>query len=171
MYVGRVSKEKDLHVLVDVLKKLTALRSDIRLVMVGNGPYLEDMHRALGQTPVTFTDFLTDDELAMAYASSDVFIFPSQTDTFGNVVLEAQASGVPVIVTDKGGPRENMIDGMTGLVVPAGDSEAFVRAVLNLKNSPKVLERMRRDARQFVENRSFEAAYLELWESYRNTGN
>ena len=171
LYVGRVSKEKDLHVLVDVLKKLTALRSDIRLVMVGNGPYLEDMHRALGQTPVTFTDFLTDDELAMAYASSDVFIFPSQTDTFGNVVLEAQASGVPVIVTDKGGPRENMIDGMTGLVVPAGDSEAFVRAVLNLKNSPKVLERMRRDARQFVENRSFEAAYLELWESYRNTGN
>jgi glycosyltransferase involved in cell wall biosynthesis len=171
LYVGRVSKEKDLHVLVDTFKTLTALRSNIRLVIVGNGPYLEEMHRALGDTPVTFTDFLADEDLAMAYASSDIFLFPSQTDTFGNVVLEAQASGLPVIVTDKGGPKENMIDGTTGLVVPAGDSEAFVRAVLNLKNSPKVLEQMKRDARRFTEKRSFEAAYLRLWESYRNSGN
>ncbi len=171
LYVGRISREKDLHVLVDVFKKLSVLRSDIRLIMVGNGPYLEDMRKALGDNRVTFTDFLADDELAMAYASSDIFLFPSKTDTFGNVVLEAQASGLPVIVTDKGGPKENMIDGMTGLVVPAGDSEAFVRAVLNLRNSPRVMERMRRDARQFMENRSFEAAYLRLWESYRNPGN
>ncbi len=167
LYVGRVSREKNLPELVEAFKQLAALRKGIRLIVVGEGPYLEEMKQALEGLPVTFTGFLDGEDLPQAYASSDVFLFPSTTDTFGNVVLEAQASGLPVIVTDGGGPQENLIPGRTGYVVRAGDTEAFVRTVLQLIDNRYLLERMKRNARKYVQNRSFEAAYLALWDSYR----
>ena len=108
LYVGRVSKEKNLPRLVEVFKKLAALRTGIRLVVVGEGPYLEEMKQALEGFAATFTGFLDGDDLPQAYASSDIFLFPSTTDTFGNVVLEAEASGIPVVVTDEGPPTGRM---------------------------------------------------------------
>jgi len=167
LYVGRVSKEKNLPQLVEVYKRLASLRKGIRLVVVGEGPYLEEMKQALAGLPVTFTGFLSGDDLPQAYASSDIFLFPSTTDTFGNVVLEAQASGIPVVVTDEGGPQENLIPGKTGYVVP-NDDDAFLHAVLQLVDNRHLLEKMKRNARKYVQNRSFEAAYLRLWDSYRN---
>jgi glycosyltransferase involved in cell wall biosynthesis len=83
------------------------------------------------------------------------------------VVLEAQASGLPVIVTDQGGPQENLIPGRTGYVVRAGDTEGFVRAALQLIDNRYLLEGMKWNARNYVQDRSFEAAYLRLWDSYR----
>ena len=77
-----------------------------------------------------FTGFLTGEELATLYASSDVFVFPSTTDTFGNVVLEAQASGLPVIVSDEGGPKELMIHNETGYVIKANDKSALVNTLM-----------------------------------------
>lgn len=168
LYVGRVSREKNLPELVEVFKDLAALRTAVRLVVVGEGPYLEEMKRALDGLPVTFTGFLAGEDLSQAYASSDIFLFPSTTDTFGNVVLEAQASGLPVIVTDRGGPQENLIPGRTGYVIRAGDREAFLHAALQLVDNRRLLEGMKRNARKYMENRSFEAAYLRLWESYGN---
>jgi glycosyltransferase involved in cell wall biosynthesis len=168
LYVGRVSKEKNLHRLVEVFKKLVAQRSGLRLVVVGEGPYLEEMQQALDGLPVTFTGFLSGEDLPQAYASSDIFLFPSTTDTFGNVVLEAEASGIPVVVTDQGGPQENLIPGRTGYIVPGDDEEAFLKAVLQLVDNRQLLEKMKRNARKYVQNRSFEAAYLRLWDSYRN---
>jgi glycosyltransferase involved in cell wall biosynthesis len=167
LYVGRISREKNLPELVEVFKELTALRKGIRLIVVGDGPYLEEMKQALDGFPVTFTGFLGGEDLPQAYASSDIFLFPSTTDTFGNVILEAQASGLPVIVTDQGGPQENLIPGRTGYVVRGGDKEGFLRAVLQLVDNPYLLEGMKRNARKYVQGRSFEAAYLKLWESYR----
>ena len=117
--------------------------------------------------PVTFTGFLEGEDLAQAYASSDIFIFPSTTDTFGNVVLEAQASGLPVIVTDKGGPKENLIPDVTGFVVPANNPDALIETVSMLTDNPDRLQKMKQDARKYMENRSLESAYLELWESYQ----
>jgi glycosyltransferase involved in cell wall biosynthesis len=166
LYVGRVSKEKNLPALVDVFTTLAEIRDDVRLIVVGDGPYLREMQHQLEGLPVTFTGFLSGDDLAQAYASSDIFLFPSTTDTFGNVVLEAQASGLPVIVTDEGGPKENLIPGQTGFVVPAGDVDAFVQRVLALTSDSRMLERMRKDARHYMENRSFESAFMELWDSY-----
>ena len=85
-----------------------------------------------------------------AYASADLFVFPSATDTFGNVVLEAQASGVPVIVTDAGGPRELMIDGETGAVFPAGSGSGLVEAVRRLTLDRNSLAEMGHNARAFT---------------------
>ncbi|BBD09488.1 glycosyltransferase [Desulfovibrio ferrophilus] len=167
LYVGRVSQEKNLHVLTGAFKRLAARRTGVRLVVVGNGPYLEQMQDELSGYPVTFTGPLTGDDLAAAYASASIFVFPSTTDTFGNVVLEAQASGLPVIVTDQGGPQENLIPGQTGLIVPDGDERHFERAMETLVDNPARVREMRHNARNYMEGRSFEASYLQLWELYR----
>ena len=166
LYVGRVSREKDLHVLTEAFCKLRALRRDLELVVVGDGPYLAEMRQALRGLPAVFTGVLDGEDLAAAYASSDIFVFPSATDTFGNVVLEAQASGLPVIVTDKGGPRENMVPDRTGLVVAAGDPDALARAVLHLADSPERLSFMRGNARASMEHRTFDETFLQTWELY-----
>jgi glycosyltransferase involved in cell wall biosynthesis len=170
LYVGRVSREKNLPDLVDTYKKLIDRDPGFHLIVVGNGPYLEEMKAALEGLPVTFTGFLEGDDLAQAYASSDIFIFPSTTDTFGNVVLEAQASGLPVIVTDHGGPRENMIHGRTGFVVPAGQPDSVIEALITLTENPALRHQMKGNARKHMEDRSFEAAYMSLWDSYRTPG-
>ena len=112
--------------------------------------------------------FLTGEGLAQAYASSDLFVFPSTVDTMGNVVLEAQASGLPVIVTDQGGPSENMIDQETGLVVPAGDRmpSRLAEAVLDLCDHPDRMAAMGHHARRYTEKRSFQKCFLEFWNAY-----
>jgi glycosyltransferase involved in cell wall biosynthesis len=117
---------------------------------------------------VTFTGFLSSEPLSEAYASSDLFVFPSQTDTFGNVVLEAQASGLPVVVTDKGGPCENMLPGKTGLVVAGGDKSQLTGAIKTIAGDPVLRSEMGRAARRYMENRSFEANYLRQWDLYRS---
>src|SRR5207245_2873489 len=86
----------------------------IQLYLVGDGPYLQALHEAMPEA--IFTGYLRGKELAAAYASADVFVFPSTTDTFGNVVIEAQASGVPVIVSDTGGPKELVEANVNGVV-------------------------------------------------------
>jgi glycosyltransferase involved in cell wall biosynthesis len=137
------------------------------LIVVGDGPYLDEMNRTLTGFPVTFTGYLTGDDLSQAYASSDVFVFPSITDTFGNVVLEAQASGLPAIVSDRGGPKESVIHGTSGFVLSTDDRRAFVNTILGLADEPDHLSQFRQQARASVENQSFETAYLRFWESYR----
>ncbi len=89
------------------------------MIMVGDGPYLDELKDLLAGTPCIFTGYRDGEELATIYASCDLFVFPSATDTFGNVVLEAQASGLPVIVTNSGGPQENMTPHKTGEIVQA----------------------------------------------------
>ncbi|MFH1912914.1 MAG: glycosyltransferase [Pseudomonadota bacterium] len=166
LYVGRVSREKGLDVLAEAYLKAARLRDGLQLIVVGDGPYLAEMKRLLRGSPATFTGILKGEALAQAYASSDIFVFPSATDTFGNVILEAQASGLPVIVTDKGGPCENMLPNETGLVVPAGNLDALLRAVLHLIDTPERIEYMRRKARSHVENRTFDATFLKTWEIF-----
>jgi len=168
LYVGRVSREKDLPLLTRAFEEMAGQGLNVRLVVVGDGPYLGEMRDRLAGLPATFTGFLSGDELAEAYASSDIFVFPSQTDTFGNVVLEAQASGLPVIVTDKGGPCENVLPEKTGLVVAGGDKAELVQAMTRLAADAGLRASMGRAARQYMENRSFEANYLRQWDLYRS---
>jgi glycosyltransferase involved in cell wall biosynthesis len=167
LYVGRVSKEKNLDVLAEVFRRLSATEQKVSLVVIGDGPYLPKMREELEGLPAVFTGYLEGDDLLQAYASCDIFVFPSTTDTFGNVILEAQASGLPVIVTDAGGPRENLVPGKTGLVVPAGDVPAFTKALGRLTGNPDMLREMKEAARGYMEDRGFESAYEKLWESYR----
>ena len=168
IYVGRISKEKNLDVLTRAFNKLAFLQPGLQLIVVGDGPYRHEMTKALEHTNAIFTGYLDGDDLVKAYASSDLFIFPSSTDTFGNVVLEAQASGIPVIVTDSGGPQENLIDGETGIIVPAHNDQAIIDAVLKICGSRSRMAKMKKNARNYMENRSFEAAFNKSWELYQS---
>ncbi|MDY6904499.1 MAG: glycosyltransferase [Thermodesulfobacteriota bacterium] len=168
IYVGRVSKEKNLQMFEAMMRQICRVRKDVCLVIVGEGPYMKEMQEALADLPVVFTGYLTGEDLSQAYASSDIFLFPSTVDTMGNVVVEAQASGVPVIVTDQGGPSENMIHEETGFVLPADDSLAdrFAETVLDICNHPDMLAAMRQKARTYTRQRSFENSFLTFWQNY-----
>ncbi|WP_373500095.1 glycosyltransferase [Desulfococcus sp.] len=166
LYVGRVSREKNLLRLAEAFKRLARVTPDVHLVVVGDGPYLEEMRQTMADCPCTFTGYLKGDDLADTYASGDLFVFPSTTDTFGNVVLEAQASGLPIIVTDQGGPCENMVPNVTGLVVPGDDPDRLLDAMQRLACDREMRVRMGRAAREYMEERSFENAFVRQWKIY-----
>jgi glycosyltransferase involved in cell wall biosynthesis/predicted metal-dependent phosphoesterase TrpH len=153
LYAGRVSREKDLPLLVDVFRGLVKDGHDVSLVVAGDGPFREQMQRQLAGYPAFFLGFLSQERLAHVYASADVFVFPSSTDTFGNVVLEAQACGLPVLVSDEGGPQE-LIGSSGGLVLPAHNRRAWTAALAALIGDDQRRLRMGREARRFVEERA-----------------
>jgi len=150
LYVGRVSREKGLEMLVDAVRELVDNGAAIALAVIGDGPYREEMEAALSGYPALFTGYLAGEQLQRGYASADLFVFPSATDTFGNVVLEAQASGLPVIVSDEGGPRELMIDGETGVVFRAGSTSGLVTAIRTMTSDPQRITHMGLNARRFT---------------------
>jgi len=150
LYVGRIGLEKNLDTLADAFLALCAERKDVHLLVVGDGPYRKDLEARLAGAPVTFTGFLEGQELSIAYASADVKLFPSTTDTWGNAPLEAQASGLPVVVSDQGGPQELMVDGVTGFCVRGRDVAALADAMGKLLDEGR-RTRMGAAARAFVE--------------------
>ena len=103
--------------------------------------------------------------MAAAYASSDIFVFPSTTDTFGNVILEAQASGLPVVVSDSGGPKELVADKANGLITKSHDVEDFTCAIRALVTNRALRERMASAARDSVTDRSWPRAFKKFWAS------
>ena len=156
LYVGRVSKEKNLKLLADAFKDAFDRGYSCNLIIVGDGPYRKELESKLFGYPVLFTGFLTGEDLSKIYASSDIFVFPSTTDTFGNVVLEAQASGLPVIVSDEGGPKELMINGETGFVVKANDKESLTHAMEFFIMDRSNVVAMGKQARHFTETNGIE---------------
>ena len=167
LYVGRVSKEKNLPLLVDAFKTLYGISDKVHLTVIGDGPYADEMKGLLKNYPVTFTGYLSGEPLCRVYASADLFVFPSTTDTFGNVVLEAQASGLPVIVSDLGGPCENMLDQETGIIVKSDDGTALLSAMQEFMIKPGLRRQMSKQARAYMEDRSFENAFIQSWEFYK----
>src|SRR5207245_6848287 len=133
-------REKELDILADAYRRLRNDGLPLQLFVVGQGPYSEKFAQSL--PGVVFTGYLRGKELATAYASADIFVFPSTTDTFGNVILEAQACGVPVIVSDSGGPKELVEDRTNGFITRSRDVEDFTRAIRSLATEAALLERM-----------------------------
>jgi glycosyltransferase involved in cell wall biosynthesis len=166
LYVGRVGVEKGLDVAADAFRTLLTTHPHARLVIVGDGPYRHDLERRLAGTPATFTGFLQGEELARAFASADAMVFPSTTDTWGNVVLEAQASGLPVVVTDKGGPHELIENGVTGLMVKGHDPAALTAALRTLMDEATRLQ-MGRAAREFAVANRVDDPYSAILDSER----
>jgi glycosyltransferase involved in cell wall biosynthesis len=150
IYVGRLGVEKNLELVASAFRALHAAHPSVRLVLVGDGPYRGELENQLAGLPVTFTGYLAGDDLAVALASADVKLFPSTTDTWGNAPLEAQASGVPVIVSNIGGPCELMEDGVTGVVVSGRDVEGLTYA-MELLLDPGRRGQMAWEARAFTE--------------------
>jgi glycosyltransferase involved in cell wall biosynthesis len=161
LYVGRISKEKDLDLLAAAFRQLREEGLPVNLLMVGHGPYSQALAETLPEA--IFTGYLEGEELATAYASADIFVFPSTTDTFGNVVIEAQACGLPVIVSDLGGPKELVSHGLDGLVTKSHDVEDFASAIRTLVNDPKLRAAMSTNARQRVVDRSWPGAFRKFW--------
>lgn len=171
LYVGRISKEKNLPLLERSFRALVeASRVPLALVVVGDGPYRSQMERSMQGLPCVFTGALEGEDLAAVYASCDLFVFPSTTDTFGNVVLEAQASGLPVVVTDVGGPCENVVHGKTGWIADASAPDGFSNAIRMLIQDGKARKRMGAEARRAMEERSFAKAFDQTWEFYTTAG-
>lgn len=166
VYVGRVGLEKNLDVLAAAFARLSPLHPEAQLVVVGDGPYRKALEQRLAGLPVTFTGFLEGEDLAAAYASADVKLFPSTTDTWGNAPLEAQASGLPVVVSDKGGPQELMLDGVTGHVVRGRDVDDLLRAMQDLMD-PATRTRFGRAARAFAEQNRLDEPFLAIFDSDR----
>ena len=161
LYVGRISREKDLDVLANSYRRLRDEGLSVQLFVVGHGPYTQGLSELLPDA--VFTGYLTGTELATAYASADVFAFPSTTDTFGNVIIEAQASGVPVVVSDSGGPKELVEDEANGLITKSHDVDDFTRAVRALIVDPGLRKRMGDCARKSVVARSWPGAFRKFW--------
>lgn len=161
LYVGRVSREKNLPCLAEAYRQIAAHRRDIGLVVVGEGPYLEDLRRDLAGLPVVFAGLQRGEALARHYASADLFVFPSLTDTFGVVLLEAQASGLPVLVSAEGGPKDCVVDGVTGHIVepmnPTLLSRRIESALADDLERLRMGDEARRWAVQQTPARSFEA--------------
>jgi glycosyltransferase involved in cell wall biosynthesis/predicted metal-dependent phosphoesterase TrpH len=174
LYVGRVSKEKNLPLLVRAFKRLIEdlkkggngdASPPFTLIVVGDGAYSAAMKEDCEGWPALFTGELHGAELAEAFASADFLVFPSTTDTYGRVVIEAMASGIPCIVSDVGGPQENVVNGVNGLVVNADDEESLFEAMRDMVLiSDRAL--MGRKARECSETRSFSSAFERYWQLY-----
>jgi glycosyltransferase involved in cell wall biosynthesis len=143
--VGRLAREKNLPLLVRAYAQAKLVQADLKLVLVGDGPMRAEL-QALAPDAI-LTGQLDRLELARHYASADIFGFPSQTETFGNVVLEAMASGLAVLAYDYAAASENITPGRTGLLAAMDDEEAFVRQVAELAQDAGLRQRLRAAAR------------------------
>jgi glycosyltransferase involved in cell wall biosynthesis len=164
LYAGRVTREKGVELLAQSF--LRARERDLRLhlVLAGGGPEEGWLRERLGAT-ATFLGWLDGEALARAYASADIFLFPSSTDTFGQVILEAQASGLPVLACAAGGPLSLVEDGVTGLLREP-DPGSLSAGLLELARSPLLRERLASAGRAAAGRRTWESALGRLADGY-----
>jgi glycosyltransferase involved in cell wall biosynthesis len=165
LYSGRITREKGADLLADTFLRARAAEPRLQLVLAGGGPEQEHVRERVGERHTTVLGWLSGSELARAYASADIFLFPSATDTFGQVILEAQASGLPVIAVAEGGPVALIESGVNGLLCPA-DASALAEAVLVLARSPLLRARLARAALSAARSRSWERALARLADGY-----
>ena len=162
-YVGRLSAEKNIRWLATLEQRLLqAGHKDFRIVVVGQGAEASWLKANLQH--VELCGVLTGQALSRAYANLDMLAFPSETDTFGLVVLEALASGVPAVVTASGGPKFTVQHGVTGWVVR--DVEEFSAAVSSLMAQPDVLKAMRESAREYAKAHAWEYVFERVYDAY-----
>lgn len=146
LYVGRVSEEKKVSLFVEVSEIFK--NSNVKFVMVGDGPARKKIEPKASN--VVFTGYFTKETLSKAYASSDIFLFPSETETFGNVVLEACSSGLCPIVSDKGASKEHIDNGVNGFI--ASDAKDYSAIVSSLLKDQSLLRQIKLNALKSVEN-------------------
>lgn len=162
-FVGRLRAEKNVRMLIEMEKRLTENgRSNFRFLIVGEGDERKYLERNMKFAD--FTGYLDGEALAEAYANMDVFVFPSETDAFGNVPQEAMASGAPALVTDKGGPRHFVTDGVNGYV--AHDLDEFVKFAELMIDDPDLLERLKASSREFALTRSWDSVFETVYSAY-----
>ena len=165
LYAGRLTHEKGADLLADAFLQARARDPRLHLALAGGGPEEERLRERLGEH-ATFLGWLEGDALATAYASADLFLFASRTDTFGQVLLEAQASGLPVVAVGEGGPTSIVTDEITGRLCRA-DARELADAVVDLADAPERRAQLARNALRTVEDRTWERSLQRLADGYR----
>jgi glycosyltransferase involved in cell wall biosynthesis len=165
LMVSRLVKEKDLLELIDLDSLLKRRGLRYRFALVGDGPLRAALQRSL--TDAHFTGELVGPELWRWYASADIFVFPSTTETFGNVVQEAMAAGLATVVVDKGGPPSLLEDGVSGLVAKPNRPEDLAAKVAGLIENPALRRDMGMRARDLACTRTWEAINGRLLQDYQ----
>jgi glycosyltransferase involved in cell wall biosynthesis len=164
--VGRLRAEKNIRLLVDLEKRLLELgKTNFKFLIVGEGNEREYLEKEMQNAE--FTGFISGETLAQAYANMDIFLFPSETDAFGNVAQEANCSGVPAIVSDQGGPKFVIKDKETGFV--AKNFEDFVKYSVDLLDNPEKLAKMKVASREFVVANSWDSVFEKVYQAYEKT--
>jgi glycosyltransferase involved in cell wall biosynthesis/predicted metal-dependent phosphoesterase TrpH len=165
LYAGRLTKEKGVDLLADAFLAARARDPRLELVVAGGGPEEDALRSRLGNA-ATFLGWLEAEALARAYADADLFLFCSQTDTFGQVLLEAQASGLPVVAVDAGGPSELIASGRSGVLCPPRAS-ALADAVAGLAARPSSRRRLATGGIAAVRERTWDASLAALGAGWR----
>ncbi len=169
IYVGRLSAEKQIERIKPVLDKIP----DASLALVGDGPYRNQLEKIFENTKTNFVGYLAGEELASAYASGDIFLFPSSTETLGLVLLEAMAAGCPVIGANKGGIPDIINDGVNGCLYDPdkedNGEESLIAATRKILDDSSKKEMMRVSARQEAEKWDWNQATLQLKNFYKET--
>lgn len=162
-FVGRLRAEKNVRLLAELEKKLLeAGKNNFKFLIIGEGNERDFLEKNM-QT-AEFTGFLEGEQLSEGYANMDVFVFSSDTDAFGNVVQEANASAVPCLVSDQGGPKFIVQEGVTGFVCK--DLEDFVKYSIELIDNPDKLAEMKTNSREFALSRSWDAVFESVYDAY-----
>lgn len=162
LYVGRLSPEKRVDWLAPMLDELP----DVRLAIVGDGPGRPQLEAMFAHRPVHFTGYLRHTDLAAAYASTDLFVFPAANETLGNVVLEAMSSGLPVVAPRAGGLLDYVVDGETGLLFEPESQASLVAMVRRLVNAPEMARTFGARSRARMVHNSWERVHDDLLAQY-----
>ncbi len=166
LYVGRISPEKEINLALETFHSLPKqVKNNTHFLVVGDGPLLKTLSESTSDN-VTFTGFIEGEELANIYASSDIFLFPSATETFGNVVLEAMASGLPVVGARAGGVQQLITHEQNGYLCEPGKTESFKAAVQSLIESRLLRAEMASKAQKFAKDQSWDDIFSRLLSSY-----
>lgn len=165
-FVGRLQAEKNPRILADVGRALVAAgKTDFEFLVVGEGSEREWLERNVPNA--VFTGFLKGEDLARAYANMDIFLFPSETDAFGNVAQEAMASGVPIIVSNVGGPKYIVREDETGFI--ARSDREYGEHALKLIDDTARLSKMKKASRDFALTRSWDSVFDGVYRAYVDT--
>ncbi|UPK47216.1 glycosyltransferase family 1 protein [Paenibacillus pabuli] len=166
LYVGRIAPEKDIATLTLAMQQLPEhMQSRVHWIIVGDGPLLPKL-RMQSPSNVTFTGYLHGEELAVMYASADLFVFPSSTETFGNVVLEAMASGLPVLAANGGGVKDLVAHHRSGVLFEPGQADALIREICLWDDHIEQLRNMGIEGRKLAEQRSWDHIFDKLVGDY-----
>ncbi len=160
IYVGRLSAEKNLPLVIRAFKAMQTVHSTLKLILVGDGPLRADLER---QHPeIIFTGMRTGEDLAAHYASGDIFLFPSMTETYGNVTVEAMASGLAVVAFRYAAAAEHIVHEMNGLHADFGDENDFVQMACRLASDVERIDGLRWHAYQHMQKLDWENAAFEF---------
>lgn len=166
-YVGRLAPEKDVNTLLAVAKSLPAeINEEVQWFVIGDGPQREELQIEAPEN-MTLTGYLTGEQLAEIYSASDLFVFPSPTETFGNVVIEALASGTPAITANSGGVKNIIKAGLTGYLCETGNVLEFTNAILKLLENDDLRKQLGIEGRNYALTHNWDKIFSHLLWHYR----